>query len=796
MAIQTFTTAAGPTAATSLLTRSYIECVRERPSRRPASTGMGNCCHRYASRKMGCVLMGESTLEYRLMLSLEYDRDVTEYFDQPEPLAVRIVRRDGRLTPVRYTPDALALLSGQSILYEAKYVKDCELLCRKRPNDWSYDGSSYHFEPAERAARSIGASHIVVTETDLPAVLADNLECLLKSRHPDAVSGDHKLSACLGLLRDMGECTIASLVRELSLKTIEPLLRWIDAGEVSADLRAGRISCPEEFLVSSRCYRLNRTASTGEDNSVSLAAVPRDEDLREAGRRLRIVQGELIDPSASTRTIRRWREQYERGGKDILSLVPNIRQRGNRTPRITVVHEQLIERVIREEVMKPDAVNFTFAYASYLRAHEDAGASGVKYGMAGEDPVSFPTFLRRVAKQDRVEMAALRSGSRAANAARPPREPATRSLASQRPFHRVHIDHYICDLFVVVMESGGRRHTERPWLTCAVDEFSGAVVAMSLSFANPSRWACASILRDCADRHGRLPEVIVVDNGKEFESVYFECCLGRLGITKQSRPPGDPRFGASVERIFGTLRSELLAALPGNTNNSQRGRCSTTACKGEALAVMTIEQAYAAIETYFFRQFNTHARGEYSSSPEVMQRQGLEAMPSCGVSVVVDAAFYIATAIDAKKPILVDASRGLKHKGRWYSSPQLRPALHRQRLEVREEPHDSGRIYALVGHRWVTCYTRRASGHDVPIPPPHMKLTSIIDLQTPSAKAAARRRRMTDRARLIDGLKSDATNPQNATTVPQEVPVVREQTKRNCEVITRGSIAPFPMRAP
>jgi hypothetical protein len=75
MAIQTFTTAARPTTATSLLTRSYIECVRERPSRRPASTGMGNCCHRYASQKMGCVLMGESTLEYRLMLSLEY-RDV------------------------------------------------------------------------------------------------------------------------------------------------------------------------------------------------------------------------------------------------------------------------------------------------------------------------------------------------------------------------------------------------------------------------------------------------------------------------------------------------------------------------------------------------------------------------------------------------------------------------------------------------------------------------------------------------------------------------------------------------
>lgn len=401
-----------PSATISQLARQYVDRVRLNPSRRPASTGMGNCCYRYASQKMGCVLMGESTLEYRLLLLLEYDRGVIEYYDQPEPVSVQITRKDGRLTPSRYTADALVLRGDCCILYEAKYVKDCDALCRDRSNDWTHDGSLYHFEPAERAAKAMGASHIVVTDIDLPAILAENLECLLSSRDSLDFSGDRKLSACLDILRDVGESTISSLRSRLSLTTVEPILRWIDAGHISADLKGQRLVIPEEFRVGSRCHTLSVGQAGREVPVVALHDAPRDSGMREAYRRLQILRGELHDSDVSKRSIRRWRVLYEGSDRDILSLVPVVHRRGNRTPRIPEDHERLIKAVICETLKTPIAANATFAYARYLAAHKNAASSKCPGALVESRPVSFPTFLRRIAQQDRVSMASSRSGTR------------------------------------------------------------------------------------------------------------------------------------------------------------------------------------------------------------------------------------------------------------------------------------------------------------------------------------------------------------------------------------------------
>src|SRR6185312_169517 len=106
---------------------------------------------------------------------------------------------------------------------------------------------------------------------------------------------------------------------------------------------------------------------------------------------------------------------------------------------------------------------------------------------------------------------------------------------------RAHIDHCLLKLHLWVGESGGKVIRKRAWLTAMVDEATGAVLAMSLSFRNPSRRACTAVLRDCACRWGRLTETVVVDNGCDFASNYFEECLARLGLHKQARTPGHPR---------------------------------------------------------------------------------------------------------------------------------------------------------------------------------------------------------------------------------------------------------------
>jgi hypothetical protein len=42
----------------------------------------------------------------------------------------------------------------------------------------------------------------------------------------------------------------------------------------------------------------------------------------------------------------------------------------------------------------------------------------------------------------------------------------------------------------------------------------------------PSRESCAMVVRDCVSRHRKLPEVLVVDGGGEFDSVHFTTLLG------------------------------------------------------------------------------------------------------------------------------------------------------------------------------------------------------------------------------------------------------------------------------
>src|SRR5260370_37441602 len=88
---------------------------------------------------------------------------------------------------------------------------------------------------------------------------------------------------------------------------------------------------------------------------------------------------------------------------------------------------------------------------------------------------------------------------------------------------------------------------------------------MYLTFDAPSYRSCMMVLRECVRRHSRLPQIIVVDGGREFQSTYFETVLARYEVTKKTRPPARPRFGSVCERLFGTANTQFLHNLQGHT---------------------------------------------------------------------------------------------------------------------------------------------------------------------------------------------------------------------------------------
>src|SRR5258707_15202326 len=93
-----------------------------------------------------------------------------------------------------------------------------------------------------------------------------------------------------------------------------------------------------------------------------------------------------------------------------------------------------------------------------------------------------------------------------------------------------------------------------------------------LSYEPPSYRSAMMAFRLCVQRYGRLPQELVVDQGPEFGSVYFQSLLTRCLVTQLDRPPQQPRFGSVVERLFGTATTELLNQLRGNTQASKMPR--------------------------------------------------------------------------------------------------------------------------------------------------------------------------------------------------------------------------------
>ena len=148
----------------------------------------------------------------------------------------------------------------------------------------------------------------------------------------------------------------------------------------------------------------------------------------------------------------------------------------------------------------------------------------------------------------------------------------------------VQIDHTKVDIMLV--DDVTRACIGRPWLTLVLDVHTRMVLGLYLSLDAQSaisaalavaqavlpktEWLTDRAIKLAWPAHG-LPEVIHVDNGREFHSRSFERGCQQHGIRLEYRPPATPRFGGHIERLMGTLMGRVHA-LPGSTSSSVAAR--------------------------------------------------------------------------------------------------------------------------------------------------------------------------------------------------------------------------------
>lgn len=275
-------------------------------------------------------------------------------------------------------------------------------------------------------------------------------------------------------------------------------------------------------------------------------------------------------------TVYRWLKTYSQAGQDIRALVPRHLSKGDYRPKLDKEVLPIIDRAIKSTYLSPSQPNVADTYDEIVRQiiHENQIRE-----VTGQNKLNIPhrsTIYRMVSKLEPLTVATGRYGKRIASQMY---DPVLLGPQTARPLERVEIDHTKLPLFVVDTEN--RMPIGRPWLTSAVDKYSGITLGYYLSFEPPSYLSVMQCLlhlirpknylhnqyssvENTWDTYG-LPEVIVVDNGKEFYSTHFEDACLQLGIVIQYCPPKMPWYKSAIERYFGALNTQLLSEQPGKS---------------------------------------------------------------------------------------------------------------------------------------------------------------------------------------------------------------------------------------
>jgi putative transposase len=424
-------------------------------------------------------------------------------------------------------------------------------------------------------------------------------------------------------------------------------------------------------------------------------------ELDAALERARWLELAVLNPDlvpCSLRTLSRYKEAKEKAGPTALdqnlALIPKHSLKGNRQRKIAGNVLDLARKVIREHYNTPQRISKSNAYLIY---------SG-ECANAPLDPCSFKTFCKEIRNLASIRM---REGKRMAyqegrfvNYLKISEE-----VHGVRPFQMVHIDH--TELQILLCLPNSKESLGRAWLTLAMDAESRAVVGFYLTFDPPSYRSCMMVMRDIVRRHGRLPEMLVLDNGKEFHSKAMMRLCALYGVSIRYRPAAQPRFGSVMERLFGTTQSQLINQLAGNTQVLRHVRTATKQVLPENFLSWPLPGLHAALDYYFTTLYGKEPHPTHHDGPmEHLSNRLRDTGERRNRLVAYDRRFLIETCpspVDLPTRV-VDRQRGVKVNHFYYHCEEFHaPRLDGTKVEVRVDPWDIRFVYALVEDRWVRC---------------------------------------------------------------------------------------------
>jgi putative transposase len=306
------------------------------------------------------------------------------------------------------------------------------------------------------------------------------------------------------------------------------------------------------------------------------------------------VAARLNEPKPpSVITVWRWWRSYTDSGQDVRSLVPAIQARGNRNRRFfgrqakegelknnpeaqkrSAKVAELLNQAIDEVYLKDQRFTVQAVLDALLVKVDDANQFRDSDDQLPEPKRS--AVYEAIAKLDDYEVIEARFGKKIADEKY---RAVLQGPRPTRPLERVECDHTILDLFVIdpmMMLPIGRAYLT--WMMCV---FTKMVLGFYISFNPPSYLTVMECLKHAIRSKTYLrkkfsnirndwnpygiPEMLVVDNAREFHGRNLEDACHQLGIVLQFSQKGKPWLRPTIERSFGTLATQLHHQLPGTT---------------------------------------------------------------------------------------------------------------------------------------------------------------------------------------------------------------------------------------
>ena len=400
----------------------------------------------------------------------------------------------------------------------------------------------------------------------------------------------------------------------------------------------------------------------------------------------------LVDGDAPGKsTLERWHKASEKSecawGDVLVGLLPKPR-RGRPGLRA----KQWVEAIINDKI--------DHYYATGIGRGKEATVLVIRKACREVNPGEVPdrkTILKRFDQRDPHKLRSAHDGEKAAYADKPylPIDPDATPVRGLYPFQRCQYDTTVADVRVLDPRSG--RDLGRPNYGELVDSFSDRSLDWSWGFGGPRVGDLLDALVSCAERYGRLPEELILDNALSHWAEAIQVFAAIHGMHVTYRPKGQGRFGGPVELMFQRITDGLFHHLAGNTKATKLVRMLTEATDPKNHAVLSLAELDYLVELWHHLVDDARIVKEHGLTPKAAFERGiLEHGRRESRHVEVDELFRMQALVPAGQRTS-QGVKGIELDNLTYQHDCFRhPGVKKKRLDVAGNHRDVSRIWVFV----------------------------------------------------------------------------------------------------